>query len=92
MSYLAKARSQPEQLKAYARLERHLNSWKQMSVLGFDDESAEIADVLRRRHRRLGIMDLRIAAIVIANKATLITANVRDFAMIDDLRAEDWMS
>lgn len=92
MSYLAKARSQPEQLKAYARLERHLNSWKQMSVLGFDDESAEIADVLRRRHRRLGIMDLRIAAIVIANKATLITANVRDFAMIDDLRVEDWMN
>lgn len=92
MSYLAKARSQTEQLKAYARLERHLNSWKQMSVLGFDDESAEIADVLRRRHRRLGIMDLRIAAIVIANRATLITANVRDFAMIDDLRVEDWTS
>lgn len=63
-----------------------------MSVLGFDDESAEIDDVLRRRHRRLGIMDLRIAAIVIANRATLITANVRDFAMIDDLRVEDWMS
>lgn len=90
MAYLAQARSTSEQIRAYTRLERHLASWKRMRVFGFDEKCATIADNLRRRQRRLGIMDLRIAAIVIANGATLVTSNVRDFAMIDDLRVEDW--
>ena len=90
MAYVAQAHSTSEQIRAYTRLERHLASWKRMRVLGFDTESAKIADELRRRHRRLGIMDLRIAAIVISNDATLVTSNLRDFAAIDDLKVEDW--
>ena len=92
MASLAQARSTPEQIQAYIRPERHLASWKQMRVLSFDESAAKIATELRRRYRRLGIMDLRIAAIVIANAATLVTANLRDFALIDDLRVEDWTS
>jgi predicted nucleic acid-binding protein len=42
------------------------------------------------RNRRLGIMHLRIAAIVIANHVTLVAFNLRDFAVIDDLRVEAW--
>lgn len=90
MAYLAQAHSTSEQVRAYTRLERHLASWKRMRVLGFDERCLKIAEELRRRHRRLGIMDLRIAAIVIANDATLVTSNLRDFAVIDDLRLEDW--
>ncbi len=90
MAYLAEARTTPEQIRADTRLERHLASWKRMRVLGFDETAAKIADELRRRHRRLGIMDLRIAAIVIANDATLVTSSLRDFAVIDGLRVEDW--
>ena len=90
MAYLAQARTTPEQIQAYMRLERHLASWKRMRVLGFDETAAQIASELRRRHRRLGVMDLRIAAIVITNGATLVTSNLRDFAVIDDLRVEDW--
>ncbi len=41
------------------------------------------------RTRRLGIMDLRIAAIMIANHVTLVASNLRDFAVLDDLRVED---
>ena len=90
MAYLAQARTTPEQIQAYMRLERHLASWKRMRVLGFDETAAKIASELRRRHRRLGIMDLKIAAIAIANDATLVTANLRDFTIIDDLQVEDW--
>jgi predicted nucleic acid-binding protein len=42
------------------------------------------------RNRHLGIMDLRIAAIVIANHVRLVASNLRDFAVTDDLRVEDW--
>ena len=36
-------------------------------------------------------MDLRIACIVLAHNATLLTANLRDFRKIPDLRVEDWL-
>lgn len=90
MSYVAQARTISEQLQAYERLERHLASWKRVRLLSFNESAAVIAANLRRRHRRTGLMDLRIAAIAIAHRATLVTANVRDFAMIDGLKVEDW--
>ena len=90
MAVLAQARTMAGQLRAYSRLERHLASWKRIRVLGFDAAAADIARELRRCHRRLGIMDLRIAAIVMAHDATLVTSNQRDFATIDGLRLEDW--
>jgi len=35
-------------------------------------------------------MDLKIAAIAIANDATLLSRNLRDFGKVPDLRVEDW--
>ena len=36
-------------------------------------------------------MDLRVASIVIANSATLLTRNTKDFAKIPGLRHENWL-
>ncbi len=90
MSYISQARTISEQIYAYEQLDRHLTSWKRVRTLSFTESAATIAADLRRRHRRLGLMDLRIAAITMAHDATLVTANLRDFALIDDLRIEDW--
>lgn len=35
-------------------------------------------------------MDLKIAAIAIANNAILLTRNLKDFGQIEELQAEDW--
>jgi tRNA(fMet)-specific endonuclease VapC len=35
-------------------------------------------------------MDLKIAAIVLANSAVLLSRNLRDFHKVPGLRAEDW--
>ncbi len=35
-------------------------------------------------------MDLKIAAITLANNATLLTRNLADFNKVPGLKAEDW--
>ncbi len=40
---------------------------------------------------RVAEPDLRIAAIVLARDATLVTGNVRHFARIPELRVENWL-
>jgi len=36
-------------------------------------------------------MDLKIACIVLAYDATLLTRNVTDFAQVPELRVENWL-
>jgi len=36
-------------------------------------------------------MDLKIASIVLAHQATLLSRNLRDFQQVSDLRVEDWL-
>jgi tRNA(fMet)-specific endonuclease VapC len=45
---------------------------------------------LRVAHRRTGVNDLRIAAIVLEQESILVTRNTADFVDIDGLQLEDW--
>ena len=45
---------------------------------------------LTRRGELIGEMDMLIAAVALANNATLITNNVREFARVPGLRVENW--
>ncbi|HZZ79499.1 MAG TPA: type II toxin-antitoxin system VapC family toxin [Gemmataceae bacterium] len=45
---------------------------------------------LKEKKTRAPTMDLRIASIVLANDATLLTRNLRDFQRIPGLKVEDW--
>jgi tRNA(fMet)-specific endonuclease VapC len=60
--------------------------------LGFDEAAAMVFQRLRRSRLRIGTMDLKIAAIVLARDATLLSRNLDDFSQIPDLRVEDWTS
>lgn len=37
-------------------------------------------------------MDLKIASIALANDATVLTRNARDFGKVPNLRIEDWLA
>jgi tRNA(fMet)-specific endonuclease VapC len=90
MSYIAKARSLDSQVEAYRRLRNHLDNYRQIPVLDFDHQAAEIYHRLRRAKVRVGAMDLKIAAIALARKAILLSRNRRDFQRVPQLQCEDW--
>ena len=90
LAFIRKCRSLDEQVNGYDRLHRFLESYRNTPVIGFDEKAANVFRDLRKQRIRVGTMDLMIAAIVIANKAILVTRNVSDFGQVPGLRAEDW--
>lgn len=64
-------------------------------ILPFDEAAAREYGALRSSleadGRRLAEPDMRIASIVLARDATLVTANVRHFARVPGLRIENWL-
>ncbi|MCH8923806.1 MAG: type II toxin-antitoxin system VapC family toxin [Planctomycetes bacterium] len=49
-------------------------------------------DNLRKQRVRIGTMDLKIASIALANNATLLSANTRDFVQVPSLQLENWLA
>jgi tRNA(fMet)-specific endonuclease VapC len=90
MAYIARARSLEKQVEAYRRLRNHLENYRQIPVLDFNDAAARIYQQLRRARIRIGTMDLKIAAIVISLDATLLSRNQRDFSSVPGIHVEDW--
>lgn len=88
--HLARARSQRDVVFAYRMLERIINDFAAMQVLPFDESAAVEFESLRSRRVRIGTMDLRIAAVSIANNMTLLTRNTVDFERVPGLKFEDW--
>lgn len=61
-----------------------------IAVLPFDESAAVKYQELRKKSR-IGTMDLKIASIVVANGATLLTKNSVDFQRVPGLKFEDWL-
>jgi tRNA(fMet)-specific endonuclease VapC len=81
----------PDQLAAaYARLGQLLENYRRVPLLDFDTAAADEYTSLLKRRLRVPTMDLRIAAITMAHRGTLLTRNRKDFARIPGLDIEDW--
>jgi tRNA(fMet)-specific endonuclease VapC len=90
LAYIARARTLAQEVEAYTRLKQHLQSFRHILVLDFDRLAATKYQELRRLRTRIGTMDLKIAAIVLAQDATLLSRNLSDFRRIPGLKVEDW--
>jgi tRNA(fMet)-specific endonuclease VapC len=91
-SYLARAKSPEAIVKAYSQFELILGDFSNMQKLSFDAKSMDVFLELKAQCLRVSTMDLRIASIAIANQITLVTNNTVDFARIQNLSLEDWMT
>jgi tRNA(fMet)-specific endonuclease VapC len=67
-----------------------VENYRVIPLLDFDNPAAAEFQRLSRARLRIGTMDLKIAAIVLAQDATLISRNPDDFRKVPGLRVEDW--
>ena len=74
----------------YRELHKLMEDFQTRPILSFDESAATNLERLRRERIRVGTMDLKIAAIVMAHDATLVTLNRRDFEKIPGLKLSDW--
>jgi tRNA(fMet)-specific endonuclease VapC len=74
----------------YRRFHALFQDYGQRLVLDYTDAADMTYLDLKAKKTRVPTMDLRIAAIVLANDATLLTRNARDFQKVPGLKVEDW--
>ena len=90
LSYIAKCKTVEQQIYAYQKLHRSLESYRNTSVLDFDEKSAQVFRQLKSQKIRIGTMDLKIASIAIATNSILISRNLQDFELVPNLSVQDW--
>lgn len=89
-AYIARAKDESGVIRAYGRFQQILADFAAAQVLAFDQRAADEFDQIRAQKLRIGTMDIRIAAIALANGFTLLTRNYVDFARVPNLKFEDW--
>ena len=92
VDFLLKAEEGEQVRRACLLLERSERDLMQLATVSFDDRAVAEFDRLRedRKLRRIGRADLLIAAIALANRATLVTRNLRHFRPIAGLTLDNW--
>lgn len=92
LAQIARAKTEMSQVSAYERLQATLVATRHLRVLPFDAAAASTFHRLLGSRLGVGTMDPRIAAIAVANNATLLSRNLKDFSRVPDLKVEDWLS
>jgi tRNA(fMet)-specific endonuclease VapC len=91
LAEISRHRDPHRQISPYAKLQRQIDLFADWLILPWDADSADLFVNLRRQCVRIGSMDLKIACIVLAHDATLLTRNAKDFAQVPGLRIENWL-
>lgn len=79
-------------LRARQRLLQTEDALSRLPILPIDEAAAaEFERLIKVKGlRRLGRGDLLIASVTLANKATLVTRNLKDFQKVPGLQIENW--
>lgn len=93
IDFLLKGASGAELLRAQQWFTRTEELLAQLLIVQFDETAATQFDQLRvnKAYRKIGRADLLIASIVLANRATLVTRNVRHFRQIHAITVINWV-
>jgi tRNA(fMet)-specific endonuclease VapC len=90
LAFVARARTSKQRVHAYRKLFLHLEAFRRIEVLQFDDRCDSQFERLRQMRLRVGTLDLKIAAVALVERATLLSRNLSDFRRVPGLTVEDW--
>ena len=91
LNLVKRARVANERIRHYKRLHSYLEDLTDWTILDWSAAADGQLSRLRAAQVRMSTMDLRIACIALAHNATLLTANIRDFGKVPELRVENWL-
>ena len=90
LGYLASPLNGVSRVRGYALLVGSVRLLNQMAIVPFDHGSEAQYQQLRAQRIGVGTQDLKIAAVALTNKLTLVTRNRRDFGQIPGITIDDW--
>jgi tRNA(fMet)-specific endonuclease VapC len=88
LAKLARTRDIHQQITPYNRLAELFDFLAEWDIAPMTEAAADRFAELRRQKIRIGSQDLKIAAIALAENALLLSANLRDFQKVPQLRVE----
>jgi tRNA(fMet)-specific endonuclease VapC len=89
-TYVRKATRPDDLARGYQELADSIPFLANWKILPYPEPAIARYQYLAKLKLKVRKMDLRIAAIVLENNATLVTRNLRDFRRVPNLVAEDW--
>jgi tRNA(fMet)-specific endonuclease VapC len=94
ISFLLKATNGQDLLRAQNLLSQTESLLSELEIVPFDQSAAQQFELLltNKSLRKYGRADLLITSIALANRATLVTRNTKDFQNIPNLKLANWMS
>jgi tRNA(fMet)-specific endonuclease VapC len=92
MAALRRIQDPQRQIRAYTSLRHLFRFFATWNVLDWNDSAVNEFEALKRARVRIGTMDLKIASICLANRATLLTRNTGDFNNMPGLQFENWLT
>jgi tRNA(fMet)-specific endonuclease VapC len=87
---IRQSKSDDQLARAYAAVQQAVEFTARVRILPFDRSAIQRFRQLRASKPRLGVNDLKIAAIALEQGAVLVTRNVQDFGQLPGLQLEDW--
>ncbi len=90
LAQIRKATTAAHLNECYRWLGETVDQLARLPALYFDDKAVTLYEKLLSQKVRIGTQDLRIASIVLSQKAVLLTRNSLDFSRVPGLQMEDW--
>lgn len=79
------------QVPVYSQLVDLVDFYREWDVLPFNEAAVSAYQRLKTSKIRIGTQDLKIASIALVAGATVLTANLKDFEQVPNLKVEDWL-
>jgi tRNA(fMet)-specific endonuclease VapC len=88
--FISRCKRTTDAIRGYTLLLEILQGFSAAPVLPFDARAVVIFDRMKAQKIPVATIDLRIAAIAIAENLVLLTRNSKDFGKVPGLAIEDW--